>query len=331
VSLTERRRADAGAITVRRTAQRAPRAAFLVSLAAWLLAAVYVFPIRMAVVDVLVMLLLGLGTSGAVSWIVRAGLHARAGDAAEVAAARDELARHAEDLERRADERTRALQEANRELESFAYSVSHDLRAPLRHIDGFSRMLEQDHAESLDEDGRRLLATVRRSAGRMGRLLDDLLAFSRFGRAAMSPVEVDMTACARAVAEELARGSPCTIVIDTLPPAHADAGLVRQVWSNLIGNAVKYSSKRADARVEITARVELDHYVYCVKDNGAGFDPRYADKLFNVFQRLHSEDEFPGTGVGLAIVQRIVARHGGRAWAEGRPGEGATFCFSLPR
>jgi light-regulated signal transduction histidine kinase (bacteriophytochrome) len=296
------------------TMRHAPLAVFGLSLAGWIAAAAYVVLIRAAAVDALAVLALGLATSGAVWWMVRAGLRARAADA-----------------ERRVDERTRALQDANRELESFAYSVSHDLRAPLRHVDGFSRMLEQDHAQSLDQDGRRLLATVRKSAERMGRLLDDLLAFSRFGRAAMSPVEIDMTALARAVADELARGTPCTIVIDALPAARADAGLVRQVWVNLVGNAIKYSARRPDPRVEIAGRVEGDRALYCVKDNGTGFDPRYADKLFKVFQRLHGEDDFPGTGVGLAIVQRIVARHGGRVGAEGRPGEGATFWFSLPR
>ncbi|HEY6863327.1 MAG TPA: ATP-binding protein [Burkholderiales bacterium] len=241
-----------------------------------------------------------------------------------------QVRRHAQELEERVQARTRELEAANEDLQSFAYSVSHDLRAPLRHIDGFSRMLEQDHAARLDDDGRRLLSTVRKGAARMGRLLDDLLAFSRYGRAAISPGAVDMTALARTVADELARGTPCTVVIDTLPPARADAALVRQVWVNLIGNAIKYSGKRAEPRVEITGRVEGDLAVYGVRDNGAGFDARYADKLFKVFQRLHNEDEFSGTGVGLAIVHRIVARHGGRVWAEGRPGEGATFWFALP-
>jgi signal transduction histidine kinase len=239
--------------------------------------------------------------------------------------------RHAGELEARVLERTRELEAANQELESFAYSVSHDLRAPLRHIDGFSRMLEEDHAGRLDEDGRRLLGTVRKGAGRMGQLIDDLLAFSRFGRAAMSPDEVDMAALAQGVADELAREAPaCTITVGPLPAARGDAALLRQVWINLIGNAIKYSAKRAVPRVEISGRSEAGGAVYCVTDNGAGFDPRYVDKLFKVFQRLHNEDEFSGTGVGLAIVHRIVARHGGRTWAEGRLGEGASFWFSLP-
>ena len=285
------------------------RGALIASLAAWLLATAYAYSIRAAVLDALAVLGLGVVSSAALWWIVRT---------------------HAAQLERRVEERTRALKDANEELESFAYSISHDLRAPLRHVDGFSRMLELEHAGSLDEDGRRLLATMRKAAARMGRLLDDLLAFSRYGRAAMSPTEIDMTTCARTVADELARGTPCTIVIETLPSALADAGLVRQVWANLIGNAIKYSGKRPDPRVEVTGRIDGGSAVYCVKDNGVGFDPRYADRLFKVFQRLHAEDEFPGTGAGLAIVHRIVARHGGRAWAEGRPGEGASFWFSLP-
>jgi len=241
-----------------------------------------------------------------------------------------QVRRHAQELEERVQARTRELEVANEDLQSFAYSVSHDLRAPLRHIDGFSRMLQEDHAARLDDEGRRLLATVRKGAERMGRLLDDMIAFSRYGRAAISPTDIDMTALARAVADELARGTPCTVVVDPLPAARADAALVRQVWVNLIGNAIKYSSRRPDPRVEIGGRIEDGRAVYCVKDNGAGFDPAHADKLFKVFQRLHSEDEFSGTGAGLAIVHRIVVRHGGRAWAEGRPGEGASFWFSLP-
>jgi light-regulated signal transduction histidine kinase (bacteriophytochrome) len=319
------------AMTLRRMARCVPCAAFLASLAAWILAAVYIFAIRMAIVDVLAMLLLGVASSWAVWRIVRAGLRARAGGAADLAGARDEMARHAEELEARVQARTRELEAANSELESFAYSVSHDLRAPVRHIDGFSRMLEEDHGERLDPDGRRLLATVRKGAERMGRLIDDLLAFSRFGRAAMAPAQLDMTAIARGIADELARdAASCAIAVEPLPPARGDAALVRQIWINLIGNAVKYSAKRPDPRVEVTGRSEGELSVYCVKDNGAGFDPRYADKLFKVFQRLHTEEEFGGTGVGLAIVHRIVARHGGRTWAEGRPGEGASFWFSLP-
>jgi light-regulated signal transduction histidine kinase (bacteriophytochrome) len=165
----------------------------------------------------------------------------------------------------------------------------------------------------------------------MGRLIEDLLAFSRFGRQAVSRQALDMGALARSVADEVRGASGATIALDALPPAQADPLLMRQVWINLVGNALKYSGKRATPEIRIGGKEEPGSSVYWVRDNGAGFDMRYADKLFGVFQRLHRGDEFPGTGVGLAIVQRIVARHGGRVWAEGTPDGGACFWFSLPR
>jgi signal transduction histidine kinase len=238
---------------------------------------------------------------------------------------------HAAELEAKVRERTAELQTANRELESFSYSVSHDLRAPLRAIDGYARMLDEDYAARLDAEAQRLIGVVRLSARRMGQLIDDLLAFSRLGRQEPARAQLDMRALACEVAEELRPGRPATIEVAPLPPAQADRALLRQVWTNLIGNALKYSAKKADARVEIGAREDAAENVYWVRDNGAGFDMRYAEKLFGVFQRLHRAEEFEGTGVGLAIVQRIVTRHGGRVWAEGAPGEGACFYFSLPR
>ena len=241
------------------------------------------------------------------------------------------LRNHAAELEDTVRARTEALQAANKELESFSYSVSHDLRAPLRAVDGYARMLEEDYASRLDEEGRRLLSVVRSSSLRMGRLIDDLLAFSRLGRQQPSKQPVDMRELAREVATELGNGSKATIQLGELPRARADRALMRQVWANLVGNALKYSSKREDARVEIGGRQEGGENVYWVRDNGAGFDMRYVDKLFGVFQRLHRADEFDGTGVGLAIVQRVVSRHGGRVWAEGKPGQGACFHFSLPQ
>jgi signal transduction histidine kinase len=237
---------------------------------------------------------------------------------------------HAAELESKVRSRTAALEAANRELESFSYSVSHDLRAPLRAIDGYARMLDEDYAERLDAEGRRLTGVVRANATKMGQLIDDLLAFSRLGRQALAKRSIDMTALAQEVVHELAPGSAARIELASLPAAAADRALLKQALLNLIGNALKYSAKRADPRVEVGARREAHENVYWVRDNGAGFDMRYAEKLFGVFQRLHSSDEFPGTGVGLAIVQRVITRHGGRVWAEGRPGEGATFFFSLP-
>jgi signal transduction histidine kinase len=238
---------------------------------------------------------------------------------------------HAAELEATVRQRTEALVAANRELEGFSYSVSHDLRAPLRAVDGYARMLEEDYAPRLDDEARRLLSVVRSSASRMGRLIDDLLAFSRLGRQQPARQVLDMAALVREVVDEARKASPARVEVSELPQANADRSLMRQVWVNLVDNALKYSSKRADARVEIGGRDDGAEAVYWVRDNGVGFDMRYVGKLFGVFQRLHRADEFDGTGVGLAIVQRVVARHGGRVWAEAKSGQGACFQFSLPR
>lgn len=224
------------------------------------------------------------------------------------------------------------LDVSNKELESFTYSVSHDLRSPLRAIDGYSRMLEEDYADALDAEARRRLTVVRDNAKRMNQLIDDLLAFSRLGKKSIVGQRIDMAQCARdayAMVEE--PHGAVELDIAPLPPAQGDAALIRQVWVNLLSNAVKYSSTRPAPRVEVSASDHAGETLYCVKDNGVGFDMNYYDKLFGVFQRLHAADEFPGTGVGLAIVQRIVARHGGRVWAQGKLEEGATFCFTLPK
>jgi signal transduction histidine kinase len=235
-----------------------------------------------------------------------------------------------------------AEKNANKELESFSYTVSHDLRAPLRAINGFSRILDEDHGDKLDDEGRRLLKVIRDNSNRMGMLIDDLLAFSRLGRKPVAMAQIDMTAMVRTVAEDLQnelKDRSVQITIHPLPPALGDPVLIRQVWINLLGNAVKFTSKAAPAHIEVGAGGELAHdgeqqdkssHVYYVKDNGAGFDMRYYDKLFDIFHRLHRDDEFPGTGVGLAIVQRVVTRHGGRVWAEGRVNQGAAFFFELP-
>jgi light-regulated signal transduction histidine kinase (bacteriophytochrome) len=237
---------------------------------------------------------------------------------------------HAEELESKVLERTAELEAVNKELASFSYSVSHDLRAPLRAVDGYARMLEEDYAARLDDEGRRLLKVVRDSAGRMGQLIDDLLNFSRLGRQPIVRQNVDMARLAREVVDELRGDFAASVEAGELPPARGDRALLKQVWLNLVANALKYSGKQAAPRVEITGQTEGEESIYCVRDNGAGFDMRYVGKLFGVFQRLHSQEDFAGTGVGLAIVQRVVTRHGGRVWAEGEPGAGARFFFSLP-
>ncbi len=224
------------------------------------------------------------------------------------------------------------LAAVNRELETFSYSVSHDLRAPLRAVDGFSRILETDHAPALDAEGHRLLGRVRDNVRRMGNLIDDLLRFSRLSRAALEVRPVDMNDLVRNVVADLTRdgASRAMVSIGPLPPAPGDMGLLRQVWTNLVSNALKYSDPGADPRIEIQGLITGGGVEYSVRDNGVGFDMAYADKLFGVFQRLHRQDEFEGTGVGLAIVQRIVHRHGGTVRAESAPGQGATFSFLLP-
>jgi len=231
---------------------------------------------------------------------------------------------------RRADQ---ALAQTNQELERFSYSVSHDLRAPLRAINGYAQALWEDHAARLDDEGKRLLAVIRDSAKLGGQLIDGLLSFSRLGRQALARAPVDVTALAESVVAELrqTQGSVAVeVVLSPLPPASGDAALLRHVLVNLIGNAFKFSANRAHPKVEIGAEQNGSEVAYYVKDNGVGFDMQYAGKLFGVFQRLHRPDEFEGTGVGLALAQRIIQRHGGRIWAEGKVNEGASFRFTLP-
>lgn len=238
------------------------------------------------------------------------------------------------DLENRVHQRTAELEVANKELEAFSYSVSHDLRAPLRAIDGFSRKVVVGYGDKLDDEGRRQLQVVRDNAQRMGNLIDDLLAFSRMGRREIALQPLDMNAMVRGVADEL-RAAESQRAIEfaflPLPRAWGDASMVRQVWVNLLANAVKFSRQRPVAHIEIGGSRESGEVRYWVKDDGAGFDMQYADKLFGVFQRLHRQDEFEGTGVGLAIAQRILHRHNGRIWGEGKPDAGATFRFALPQ
>lgn len=244
----------------------------------------------------------------------------------------DAMRRLNQELERRVDERTAELQAAVRELESFSYSVSHDLRAPLRAINGFSRLLEQDYATNLDETARGYLARVRAGSVKMGNLIDDLLELSRVSRQPLHFKAVDLSLLASEIAAELDAAEPGRRVGWSIAPgveATCDAGLMRAVLANLLGNAWKYSANRADARIEFGVEAKDGEPVFFVRDNGVGFDMQYVGKLFGAFQRLHSPAEFPGSGIGLATVARIVQRHGGRVWAEGHPGAGAAFYFSL--
>ncbi|MEI6175449.1 MAG: PAS domain S-box protein [Verrucomicrobiota bacterium] len=232
------------------------------------------------------------------------------------------------------ESRAAELESTNHELESFTYSVSHDLRTPLRAVDGFSHMVIKHYADKLDDEGRRKLGVIRSEAQRMGRLIDDLLAFSRLVRQPIDPMPINMETMAREVFDELSTHKPerkLRLNLQKLPPAFGSESLIRQVWVNLIGNAIKFTDIREDGQIEIGTLDGTDGGpIYYIKDNGAGFDMRYADKLFGVFQRLHSQEEFSGTGVGLALVQRIIMRHGGRVWAEAEIDRGATFHFTLP-
>ena len=242
-------------------------------------------------------------------------------DAGEVARLKEQLAA--------TEEQARRL---SAELESFSYSVSHDLRAPLRAINGFSQALLEDYGSTLPPEGQSLLARVRENTKRMGQLIADLLVFSRLGRKSLEMAPVDLGSLAQAIVEEQRQADPgrdVDVVIGSLPTAMGDAALLRQALSNLVDNAFKFTRRTARARVEIGSRAEGRETVYYVRDNGAGFDMKYAKKLFGVFQRLHLEADFEGTGVGLALVQRIVHRHGGRLWGEAQVDQGATFYFTL--
>ncbi|HTE43487.1 MAG TPA: response regulator [Steroidobacteraceae bacterium] len=259
------------------------------------------------------------------------GLASAAASALEIALLLDQLHRANQDLERRVQERTRQLEVANSDLEAFSFSISHDLRAPLRTIDGFAGILLTE-AAALSSDAGHCAESIRTGTRRMMTLIDDLLKLSRLGQQPLTKQPVRTKALAEQVADEVARGQDTSLnlLIDDIPDCMGDESLLKQVWVNLLGNAVKFTRRIAAPQIYVGARRQAGETVYFVRDNGAGFDMQHAKKLFGVFQRLHSAKEFEGTGIGLSIVQRIVARHGGRTWAEGAQGKGATFYFAIP-
>ena len=253
-------------------------------------------------------------------------------DVTKLKTAQRDIAELNRGLEQKIMQRTKQLESVNKELESFSYSVSHDLRAPLRIIDGFGQILIEDYAAGLDDEGQRVIKVMMSSARKMGLLIDDLLSFSKIGRSDMRIADVNMNKLIEEVLEDLKNSGvsiPADLRVDKIKPASGDSNLLKQVWTNLISNAIKYSAAKKDPAIQIGMMEKKNEMVYYIKDNGAGFDMQYADKLFGVFQRLHKPEEFEGTGVGLALVQRIIVRHGGTIWADAKENEGAAFYFTL--
>ncbi|WP_457289592.1 sensor histidine kinase [Pedobacter sp. UYP24] len=251
----------------------------------------------------------------------------------ELKKAEDNVRKLNDELEQKVIERTAQLESVNKELESFSYSVSHDLRAPIRAIDGYTKIIIEDYSDKFDEDGLKILKSIINNSKKMGQLIDDLLAFSKLGRKQVAFLEIDMMKLVSSVREELMFGAGENVPkfkIGALPAASGDQALIKQVWINLISNAIKYSKYKENTTIQIDSYTKGNQIVYSVKDEGAGFDMAYYDKLFGVFQRLHSQAEFEGTGIGLAIVQKIVSRHNGSVWAESILTKGTCFYFSLP-
>jgi signal transduction histidine kinase len=246
----------------------------------------------------------------------------------------NDMLKNIEEREKKIIERTAELEASNQEMESFSYSVSHDLRAPIRAINGFANILEESQQEKIDDEGKELLKIITSEGKRMGQLIDDLLAFSRLGRKEIEKSDIDMETMVNSVVEEILNLNKGTykakIMIKDLSVARGDPALLRQVWVNLISNALKFSNHNSLPLIEIGSFYKEGSVVYYIKDNGVGFDMKYYDKLFGVFQRLHSNEEFEGTGIGLAIIKRTITRHGGNVWAEGEINKGSTFYFSLP-
>jgi signal transduction histidine kinase len=252
----------------------------------------------------------------------------------ELKKAEDDIRHLNEELEQKVIQRTSQLESANKELESFSYSVAHDLRTPLRAIHGYARILKVDYGNLLDNEGNRVINNVMDYSMKMGQLIDGLLTFSRLGRKELVKVNMPMRDIVTSLSNEITTDSTTAhveFIINDLSPAQGDSLSIKQVWANLISNAVKYSKQRERPVIEIGSKVNGNVIDYYIKDNGVGFDMSYAIKLFRVFERLHSDEEFEGAGVGLAIVHRIISKHGGRVWAEGKVNEGASFYFSLPQ